>query len=86
VVVYPGPVFYQYVDKSRLVRIAREHLANGTPVVDYFHHDTRSRQPKSLPQPQRSGTTFPRSWEVSREKPEKKPKPKKTYEVDDFKW
>jgi (2Fe-2S) ferredoxin len=86
VVVYPGPVFYQYVDKPRLVRIAREHLANDVPVADYFHHDTRSRQPKSVPHPHRSGTTFPKSWGGNGDKAGKKPKPKKSYEVDDFKW
>src|SRR5215216_1884701 len=35
-IVYPGPVYYQEVDRERLKRIAREHLAQDNPVNEYF--------------------------------------------------
>ena len=35
-VVYPGPVYYQEVDATRLARIVREHFGSGAPVKEYF--------------------------------------------------
>lgn len=83
-VVYPGPTFYQEVDRGRLQRIAREHFAGGRPVAEFFWVNPAGsgravKKPlvgqdvklPSLPNPPRQG---------------KPPKPKKVYDVDDFKW
>ena len=82
VVVFPGPVYYQEMDRQRLQRIAREHLLDGEPVAEYFWVDAarpRPRDIKPLPQPVPLAANPPKEKEV-------KPKPKKAYEVDDFKW
>jgi hypothetical protein len=86
-VVYPGGIFYQHIDPARLRRIAREHLANGTPVADYLWADPaqpyrRREQLPHTPSPQQPtyGARNPRDDS----RPQKKPR--KTYDVDDFKW
>ena len=35
-VVYPGPVYYQEMDRNRVRRIIKEHLASDVPVRDVF--------------------------------------------------
>jgi (2Fe-2S) ferredoxin len=85
-VVYPGPVFYRYIDKARLQRIAREHLAGDTPVADFLWVDPeksgwRDRRPyPPTPSPQTP------SFDTTKDKKPQKQKPRKTYDVDDFKW
>lgn len=84
VVVFPGPVYYQHMDRHRLQRVAREHLQDGRPVEEYFWEDRflpRPREIKPLAQPLPLATN-PHKGQT----PGQKPKPKKVYEVDDFKW
>jgi (2Fe-2S) ferredoxin len=83
-VVYPGPVFYQYVDKQKLQRIAREHLIGGRPVREYLHTHSQPFQKKPPVSPVRAFEQP--SPETSRQNEPRKPKPKKAYDVDDFKW
>lgn len=85
-VVYPGPVFYQYVDKGRLRRIAREHLSNGAPVSDYLWVDPAKRPWRERPSPLKSGPASPPTFGSKSEEKSRKEKPRKTYDVDDFKW
>ena len=88
-VVYPGPIYYQGMDRERLVRIAEEHLTLGVPVKDYFWSGVRRRilpdgtviTPKRVILPE-DGNTFPASEQVQRKQKPKKPPP----DVDDFKW
>src|SRR5205823_2106348 len=42
-VVYPGPVYYQDIDKGRLERIIREHFIGESPVKEYFWTGVRRR-------------------------------------------
>jgi len=85
-VVYPGPVFYERVDKSRLRRIVAEHFAADRPVSEYFWD--RNRPPRKII----PGRDFSKGFDPSsfgrthQEDKPRKPKPRKTYEVDDFKW
>jgi (2Fe-2S) ferredoxin len=84
-VVYPGPTFYQEVDRPRLQRIAREHFANDRPVAEYFW-----RGPALSPRRFDKLLAGPRppipSGGARKPGRDPKPRPKKTYDVDDFKW
>lgn len=40
--VYPGPICYGYVTPEGMIRIAREHLRDGTPVDDLIVADASS--------------------------------------------
>jgi len=93
-VVFPGPTFYQGIDRERLVRIVSEHFMGGEPVKEFFWTGVRKRiipsQPatgvnalaKNLPASiQTNGNVPGRSPRP--EKPRTRPQPK---EVDDFKW
>ena len=86
IVVYPGPTYYQEVDRPRLQRIAREHLANDSPVVEYFWQGPLglSRPFKKPPTGFRPPATP--GYDSPKPRQEQKARPKKTYEVDDFKW
>jgi hypothetical protein len=84
-VVYPGPVFYQYIDKARLPRIAREHLGNGVPVAEYLWVDP-ARRPWRDRHPTAKPGTIPSPPGKRNDPGPRKEKPRKTYEVDDFKW
>jgi (2Fe-2S) ferredoxin len=87
-VVYPGPTFYQEVDRARLRRIAVEHFGNGVPVTDFFWHDPIG-SPRDVKKPlidQPAHLPVPVDFFKARQDKSPKPKPKKTYEVDDFKW
>ena len=86
-VIYPGPVFYQEVDRQRIRRIALEHLANDKPVAEYFWVDTGQIRPdfrptRIIPAPVQG----PSQQTPRKEQPPTKSTRKKTYEVDDFKW
>jgi len=84
-VVYPGPTFYQEVDRTRIQRIAREHFANDRPVAEYFWQGPRvPGRPfkKPLPDFRPAG----RRDDGRKPEREQKPRPRKTYDVDDFKW
>lgn len=87
VVVYPGPVFYQQVDRARLKRIASEHLLNGRPVHEYLWTGPRSRKSQKLPAfPNETGLKGIADFSGSAAKPRPR-KAKRSYEdVDDFKW
>jgi len=85
-VVYPGPVFYEHIDRDRLRRIAREHLANDTPVPEFFWD--KNRPPRKIIPGNPATGSFDTSI-LSRQNPDskpRKPKPSKVYDVDDFKW
>jgi (2Fe-2S) ferredoxin len=86
-VVYPGGIFYQYIDRARLQRIAREHLAGGSPVADYLWSDPAQSYRRKDPRPGAtpgSQPTYGRRPDPGGAKPQKKAK--KSYDVDDFKW
>ena len=85
-VVYPGPVFYERMDLERLRRIAREHFANDVPISEYFWDKTRP--PKKIIPGNNGLVTVDTNIAASKRDAEKprKPKPRKVYEVDDFKW
>jgi hypothetical protein len=74
------------VDRPRLQRIAREHLANDSPVVEYFWQGPLglSRPFKKPPTGFRPPATP--GYDSPKPRQEQKARPKKTYEVDDFKW
>jgi (2Fe-2S) ferredoxin len=82
-VVYPGPVFYQGVDRARLLRIIAEHFLAGRPVTDYFWEAPgrggRTEQKKPLIDAPPGTATSP---EPRFKPPKRRPAP----EVDDFKW
>jgi (2Fe-2S) ferredoxin len=84
-VVYPGPVYYQGVDRERLRRIVSEHLALGRPVADYFWTgpNTRPEIKKSfIPLPELSARSVAKP-----PSPPARPKPRRREaDVDDFKW
>jgi NADP-reducing hydrogenase subunit HndC len=85
-VVYPGPVFYEAIDRQRLQRIAHEHFVKGSPVAEYFWsgppaYTSSAKKPLTMPAGVPSFKNDP-----SRDARQPKPKPRKTYEVDDFKW
>lgn len=86
-VVFPGPVFYERVDRERLQRIALEHFARGVPVTEYFWDKNRAPR-KIIP-----GREFSKGFDPSSlgrtsttGTQKQKVRPRKTYEVDDFKW
>src|SRR4051794_11913422 len=84
-VVYPGPTFYQEVDRPRLQRIAREHFGNDSPVTEYFWRGPAGPiRPFKKPLPGLSPAITPGDNRKSGR--DQKPRPKKTYDVDDFKW
>jgi (2Fe-2S) ferredoxin len=89
-VVFPGAVFYQQVDRPRLERIAAEHLLAGEPVRDFFWNGvarkiipsgSSNRQMPALPGPAPSKRSPGASARDDR-----KPRAKPRYEVDDFRW
>jgi (2Fe-2S) ferredoxin len=88
-VVYPGPIYYQGMDRDRLARIAEEHLALGVPVKEYFWSGVRRRilpdgtviTPKRVIMPE-GDDSYPVGEQVQRKPKPRKPPP----EVDDFKW
>ena len=88
-VVYPGPIYYQGIDRDRLVRITEEHLTLGVPVKQYFWTGVRRRilpdgsviTPKQVIMPEDNGFFSAREPTLPRPK-HKKPPP----DVDDFKW
>jgi len=87
IVVYTGPTFYQEVDRPRLQRIAREHFANDRPVAEYFWRGpglSGRRFDKPVPGPRPPVT--PSSSDTRKPGRDPKPRPKKVYDVDDFKW
>jgi (2Fe-2S) ferredoxin len=91
-VIYPGPVYYQQVDESRLRRILKEHIVNGNPVQDFFWTGVRRRIladgsviiPKRVILPEALGDDD-EDAPVAPQPRKQKPKPKPP-EVDDFKW
>lgn len=38
-VVWPGRIYYEFVDQPKLRRIVREHIGAGCPVRDYFYRE-----------------------------------------------
>jgi (2Fe-2S) ferredoxin len=87
-VVYPGPVYYQQIDQSRVKRILAEHLTAGDPVKEYFWTGIRRRiladgsviVPRRVLSPEESDgyhSSLPAKPQKARPKPP---------EVDDFKW
>ena len=88
-VVYPGPVYYQEVDRDRLRRIVAEHFVKGEPVREYFW--TGPRQKRWTDKKVVVGTTEAVNWWESAPKAEegkaRGKKQKRDYEdLDDFKW
>jgi (2Fe-2S) ferredoxin len=87
-VVFPGPTFYQGIDRERLVRIVSEHFVGGEPVKEFFWNGVRRRiipgqpSPKPLPPAVRPNGHL-QSKSMRPDKPRPKPPPR---EVDDFKW
>jgi (2Fe-2S) ferredoxin len=87
-VVFPGPTFYQGIDRERLVRIVSEHFAGGEPVKEFFWNGVRRRiipgQPAPGPAPpalQPNGNVTSRPARPDKPRPKSPPR-----EVDDFKW
>lgn len=88
-VVYPGPVYYQGIDRSRLLRIFEEHWIGGVPVKEYFWSGVRRRIlangqvifPKNVIMPEADGSAASRPNAQPVQKPRKPPP-----DVDDFKW
>ena len=90
-VVYPGPVFYQEVDRQRIRRIAAEHLANDRPVAAYFWSGSSGTASPTFAVKKPlvfNPTPFPQTDGGRNANKSPKPAPKKrSYEdVDDFKW
>ena len=87
-VIYPGPVYYQAVDETRLREIAQAHLRDGMPVQKYFWTGTPLRIGPSekdasdlwVGKERLLNRKNPRGQGVP---PQKKEKPR---DVDDFKW
>ncbi len=85
-VVYPGPVYYQEVDRERLVRIVAEHFGRGVPVGEYFW---TGPYPKRLQVLDRGaqGPGVQKEWGQSTQETRNKPKAQRPLpDVDDFKW
>ena len=88
-VIFPGPTYYQAIDRERLSRIVVEHFVGGRPVADYFWTGVRRRiipggKPSLRPIPmpvQGKISSAPGSSIPASPKPKRPPK-----EVDDFKW
>ena len=55
--VYPGPTFYNALDRQAIERIVREHLAGGTPVAEYTRPGTPERPEGSRWNPGGAGST-----------------------------
>ncbi len=87
-VIYPGPVYYQEISRDKLRRIVQEHFIEGRPVADYFWTGIAKR----LGDEKRAAVgvvqaTRPVAERPQPRKPEKRERPKRSYEdVDDFKW
>ncbi|HEV7236008.1 MAG TPA: (2Fe-2S) ferredoxin domain-containing protein [Ktedonobacteraceae bacterium] len=87
-VVYPGPVYYQEMDQTRVRRIIKEHLTSDMPVKEYFWTGVRRRihadgsviVPKRVAMPEDSGGHVTQS---PPRQPKARPRPP---DVDDFKW
>lgn len=90
--IWPGPVYYEHVDTSRLRRIVREHLRDEHPIREWFYRDPG---PKRLDRPAympgSSGSYGPSSPRPAAPLvPSKKPavpyprRPER--DVDDFQW
>lgn len=88
-VVYPGPIYYQAIDRARLIKITEQHLTLGEPVKEFFWTGVRRRIlpdgsvifPRNVIAPERDVSSLFQS------DPRPKPKPKKPApDVDDFKW
>jgi (2Fe-2S) ferredoxin len=88
-VVYPGPVYYQEVDRERIGRIISEHFVGGEPVREYFWNGVRRRIVPEKKPGMNLTPVFPRQdarAQAQSSKP-KKQRPQRSYEdVDDFKW
>lgn len=86
-VVYPGPVYYQEVDPTRLARIVVEHFGRGMPVKEFFW---TGPYPKRLQVLDRSAYDAGKSLPARGTAPQEsgnRPKVKRPPpEVDDFKW
>ena len=85
-VVYPGPVFYQEVDRARIRRIAAEHLAGDRPVAEYFWVDTSGYKATRTEKVTFSFDSVAARKQVSTKEQQSKHSRKKTPDVDDFKW
>jgi (2Fe-2S) ferredoxin len=85
-VIFPGPTYYQAIDRERLVRIVAQHFIGDQPVAEYFWTGVPRR---ILPG---KSQLKPLTSILAAQAPEKpiqtiKPKPKRPQrEVDDFKW
>ncbi len=86
-VVYPGRVFYQQMDRARLQRIIAEHFQAGEPVKDYFWTGIRRRIIPGGSPTQGKPQPAPRQFRREELRRPQSLKPKRSYEeVDDFKW
>jgi (2Fe-2S) ferredoxin len=90
IVVYPGPVYYQEMNAEKLGRLVAEHFGKGTPVRDFLWQGIqwRGAAPRDESRTPRTSRLAPPSQKASSTSaPNRKPpKPRRTYEVDDFKW
>jgi (2Fe-2S) ferredoxin len=85
-VVFPGPTYYQSIDRERLVRIVTQHFINEQPVAEYFWTGVRRRilpgKSQLRPLPSILSTQMPeKPIQANKPKPARPPR-----EVDDFKW
>jgi (2Fe-2S) ferredoxin len=87
-VVFPGPTYYQQIDRERLTRIVVEHFIADRPVADYFWTGVRKRiipgskiPAKTLPMPAQQGNRDQQRPVDRHERVQRPPR-----EVDDFKW
>jgi (2Fe-2S) ferredoxin len=84
-VVFPGPIFYEGMDLERLRRVAKEHFADDVPISEFFWD--RTRPPRKIIPGNNGVPQFdPAASKNKQEERPRKPKPRKVYEVDDFKW
>jgi (2Fe-2S) ferredoxin len=87
-VVYPGPVYYQEIDRQRLQRIVVEHFQHDRPVEAYFWRGPRKRvYPDGTTRPVAPNAPL---WYAKQESARgyvpKLPPKRKIEDVDDFKW
>lgn len=88
-VVYPGPVYYQEIDRLRLVRIVAEHFERDAPVREFFwkgHSQPRKRpawQSRVAFTPDSSSAPTPQKQGQTRSGPHKR---HTETDADDFKW
>lgn len=85
-VVFPGPTYYQAIDRERLVRIVSQHFISEQPVAEYFWTGVRRRilpgQTQLRPLPSILTAQSPeKPIQPNKPKPQRPPR-----EVDDFKW